>query len=80
MNKIHDIQEEVAIELRRKVEKLIEELEDNLAIVMTSDIKKYNADWCGEENHKSIEAKETAVNNLVNAELEVLFGNAPKDN
>lgn len=75
-----DIKNDVATTLKRELEKVIAEYEDNLAMQMQSEVRGYNPDWCetdgsSKASDKHDELVQDAICQIVKAELEVLFAN-----
>lgn len=75
-----DIKNDVATTLKRELEKVIANHEDNLAMQMQGEVGGYNPDWCefdgsSKVTNKHDELVEDAICQIVKAELEVLFAN-----
>lgn len=75
-----DIKNDVATTLKRELEKIITNHEDNLAMQMQSEVGGYNPDWCESDGSSKVTNKhdelvEDAICQIVKAELEVLFAN-----
>ena len=79
-DEVIEIRGEVETYLYERIYNLLEELTDNLAVVLMSEVPGYDADWCAEGQSESYEAYiAQAVNMIVDSKMDQVFENAPLD-
>ena len=77
-NDINFVKREVETILRSKLMTKINEFEDNIAIVLSSEIPDYDASMCSDD-YKTMDEHDIlileAVNKIIESEIKVLFDN-----
>lgn len=80
MNDINEIKNEIRKKLKRDISNLIENYEDNLAMVIASEYKEYSVDYCADSPNDGNTAKyatdiSDCIDKIVENELNILFVN-----
>ena len=73
---IDKVKSAVSEKLKARLQELLVNHEDNLAIAMASEVSNYNPDWCAEDLSDDYDSQlESIIDDLVKLEVSSLFKN-----